>query len=173
MLANCSLVLIAALLFFLLFSPSFSQSTQSESGGIVISSESQLLEDITLAPCKNQSRLSAVESLFEKLGAPPAELAIEKLGGVENLTLKVAGKSSEIILVGAHYDKVQNGCGAVDNWSGIVAIGHIYHSLKNLHLNKTIIFVAFGREEEGLLGSKAMAKRKDPDFAVLRDGKYR
>lgn len=95
------------------------------------------------------------------MGAPPAAITIEKFDKVENLILKLNGKSSETIVIGAHYDKVKNGCGAIDNWSGIVTIAHLYRSLKNLQLNKTLIFAAFGREEEGLLGSKAMVKQID------------
>jgi Zn-dependent M28 family amino/carboxypeptidase len=50
------------------------------------------------------------------------------------------------------------GCGALDNWTGIVTVGHLYKSLRNVLLQKTILFVAFGREEKGLIGSHAMVE---------------
>jgi len=45
----------------------------------------------------------------------------------------------------------------MDNWTGIVIMAHLYKTLKNLHTIKTYKFVAFGKEEQGLIGSKAMA----------------
>lgn len=39
-----------------------------------------------------------------------------------------------------------------------MALAHIYKSFKDVTPEKTLIFVAFGKEEKGLLGSKAMVK---------------
>src|SRR4030095_6437012 len=66
--------------------------------------------------------------------------------------------TDEKIIVGAHYDKVADGCGAIDNWTGIVAMAHLYKTLKEIPLNKTVWFVAFGKEEKGLIGSRAMTE---------------
>jgi Zn-dependent M28 family amino/carboxypeptidase len=162
MFSICLRILTGSLLSFLLFSPSLSQpQTSGSDGEVLISTADQLTNDVALAPCEKEARLEAVKTLFEKLGAPAAELLVEKLDNVENLTVKLTGRSPEIIVIGAHYDKVKDGCGAIDNWSGIVTIAHLYRSVKNLKLNKTLIFAAFGREEEGLLGSKALVKRID------------
>jgi Zn-dependent M28 family amino/carboxypeptidase len=107
-------------------------------------------------PCKNEARLSAVNALFEKMGAEPSQITVAKYANVENLIVGKPGATEEKIIVGAHYDKVSAGCGAVDNWSGIVVLAHLYRTFKQVPLNKTLIIVAFGKEEEGLLGSKAM-----------------
>lgn len=109
-------------------------------------------------PCKNKDRLSAVKALFEKMGAAPAEIQVDNAKGVENVIIRKAGVSPETIIIGAHYDKTADGCGAIDNWSGVVSIAHLYRTVKDLPMQKTILFVAFGREEEGLIGSKRMAK---------------
>ena len=111
--------------------------------------------DLEAVPCKDGDRLSAVRALFEKMGVPPSDLSIETNKVVSNLIVTRRGASDERIVVGAHYDKTLKGCGAIDNWTGIVAIAHIYKALKTVPLNKTLVFVAFGKEEEGLLGSKA------------------
>jgi acetylornithine deacetylase/succinyl-diaminopimelate desuccinylase-like protein len=142
----------------------------SNSGGqearLVISTEEETAREIAATPCKDGERLKAVKALFVKNGAVPEEVLIEKLDGVENLVIRKQGKSEETIVVGAHYDKTIDGCGAVDNWTGIVALAHIYRSLKNVSLQKSVIFVAFGKEEQGLLGSKAMVRRiKDEELA--------
>jgi hypothetical protein len=124
---------------------------------LIISTEDETTEDVAKAPCKESERLKGVVSLFNKMGAASEEVIIEKRDGVENVVVRKQGQAQGIIVVGAHYDKTPAGCGAIDNWTGIVAITHIYRSLKDVPLQKTLIFVAFGREEEGLLGSKAMA----------------
>ena len=73
---------------------------------------------------------------------------------------------NEIVVVGAHYDKASKGCGAVDNWTGIVILAHLYRTMRVSAPSKTILFVAFGREEDGLVGSRAMVNaidKKDRD----------
>lgn len=136
------------------------QATLVSTPSLVFSTPEQMQEDILAVPCKDNERLNGVKTLFEKMGAPAEDISIEKIKDVENIIIRKAGKTAdEKIIIGAHYDLAGEGsCGAVDNWTGIVAIAHIYKTLKNLPLNKTILFVGFGKEEKGLVGSKAMAK---------------
>jgi Zn-dependent M28 family amino/carboxypeptidase len=116
--------------------------------------------------CKNDKREPAVRALFEKMGAAASDITVEKFGGVENLVIRKAGTTAETVIIGAHYDKVPDGCGAIDNWSGIVALAHLYRSLRNLRMSKTLLFVAFGKEEQGLLGSHAMVKAMSKEQAA-------
>ena len=127
-----------------------------------LSTVEQIKEDIDAVPCKgNSERLKAVKALFEKMEAPASDISVEKTANTENIVIRKPGRSSGLIVIGAHYDKVQYGCGAVDNWTGIVTIAHIYTTIKDLPLKKTVLFVGFGREEEGLIGSKDMVKAID------------
>lgn len=82
---------------------------------------------------------------------------------MENVVLRKQGSTPELVVIGAHYDKVSYGCGAVDNWTGIVAIAHIYRTIKDVPLKKSVLFVGFGREEEGLIGSREMVKAISKD----------
>ena len=125
-----------------------------------ISTPEEIKTEFASVPCKNEERLGAVKALFEKMGAKPEEITVEKFKNAENLVIRLAGsdESSEKIVVGAHYDKTPDGCGAVDNWTGIVVMTHIYRAMKSLPIKKTILFVAFGNEEKGLYGSSAMVK---------------
>jgi len=91
------------------------------------------------------------------MGASPEEISIEKVKDAENLVVTRKGTEPGKIVIGAHYDFVDEGCGAVDNWTGIVAIAHAYRSVRQLGAKKTVIFAAFGNEEKGLYGSKGMA----------------
>lgn len=127
------------------------------------STQEQIKADLQSVPCKNEDRLSAVKSLFEKMGAGLSEISVDKYRNVENLVITKPGASTEKIIIGAHYDKVSLGCGAIDNWTGIVAMAHIYKTLKPVSLNKTLLFVAFGKEESGLVGSAAMAQGIDKE----------
>lgn len=125
---------------------------------LTVSTQQEISSDVARVPCKNSERLNAVRSLFVKNGAREDEIAVEKVSGVENLIVRKTGKSRETIVVGAHYDKAGDGCGAIDNWTGIVALVHIFRSFKNYPIDKSMIFVAFGQEEHGLSGSRAMVK---------------
>ncbi len=149
---------ICAILVFLLFIP-LSSVAQDETENLVrISTSEEIKSEFESVPCKDKDRLKAVKALFEKMGAQPDEIKIEKFRDVENLMISKPGveTANEKIVIGAHYDKTVDGCGAIDNWTGIVAIAHAYRSLKDAQLKKTVIFVAFGKEEKGLIGSTAM-----------------
>jgi len=144
--------------FLLWSSVSITTGSPVQTPKLTVSTQQELAVDVELAPCKNKERLNAVKSLFIKNGANEDEIAVEKLSGVENLIVRKKGKSTETILVGAHYDKVSDGCGAIDNWTGIVALAHIFKSFKDYPIEKSMIFVAFGKEESGLEGSRALVK---------------
>lgn len=143
----------ATLIFFLASIP-----TGAQDSSIKLSTPEQIKEDFSAVPCEDKKRLEAVKSLFERAGVPSAEVMIDDHKEVQNFVVTRKGESSEKIVLGAHYDKVSNGCGAVDNWTGVVTLSHLYRSLKDVSLKKTLVFVAFGKEERGLVGSRAMTK---------------
>lgn len=123
-----------------------------------ISTIDEIKEDIKANVCKNDERLEAVKKLFVKMGAPDEAIKIEKIKNAENLIVTHKGKSEETIIVGAHFDKVADGCGALDNWTGIVILANLYRTLRAFDTNKNFVFVAFGKEELGLIGSEEMAR---------------
>lgn len=105
------------------------------------------------------------------MGAPESEITVPNLKDIENVVVTKKGKTEETVIVGAHYDKTETGCGAIDNWTGIVILANLYRTVKNLTTQKTYIFVAFDKEEMGLLGSEAMAKEipkeKRKDYCAM------
>ncbi|MDQ2855783.1 MAG: M28 family metallopeptidase [Acidobacteriota bacterium] len=128
-----------------------------------LSTPASIESEFTAVPCNIDERMTAVKALFQRMGATETEGMVVKYKHAENFVLRKPGASAETIIVGAHYDKVPAGCGAIDNWTGIVAIAHLYRSLKDAPLQKTVLFVAFGNEEQGLLGSRAMASAIEKD----------
>jgi hypothetical protein len=134
----------------------FCRTAQAQQQGILISTPEEIAQSFVQVSCRNKDRLDSTRALFERMQAPHSEISIEKSSGVENLVVRQQGTSEERIVIGAHYDLAELGCGAVDNWSGIVAVAHLYRTIRSLKTRKTVWFVAFGQEEKGLIGSKAM-----------------
>ncbi len=162
------MLIITILILHILSTPQFGLDLQEQSDRQArrpnFSTPEQIKEDIDAVPCKgNSERLQAVKALFEKMGATASDISIEKTKNTENIIIRKQGASSELIVIGAHYDKVSAGCGAVDNWTGIVSIAHIYKTIRDQSLKKSVMFVGFGKEEEGLIGSADLVRAIDKD----------
>ena len=72
----------------------------------------------------------------------------------------IEGKSSEIIIAGAHHDTVYQGEGAVDDTSGVATVLEMARQLAEIvnesgKPERTIQFCTWGGEDEGLWGSRA------------------
>lgn len=152
---------LAALVFFITAIPTVAQESNFK-----VSTPEEIKEEFTNVPCEDKKRLDAVKSLFERAGVPSSEVTIDKHKDVENFVWTRKGESSEKIVIGAHYDKVVEGCGALDNWTGVVTLAHLYRTLKDIPLKKTLVIVAFGKEEKGLIGSRAMTSAIAKDQAA-------
>ncbi len=63
------------------------------------------------------------------------------------------GRSDRVIIVGAHFDRVADGDGVVDNWSGASLLPSLYEAVKLEPRRHTYIFVGFTDGEEGEVGS--------------------
>jgi len=133
-----------------------------------LATEDEIKTDVALAPCKNSERLAAVEKLFRSQGATDADIQVIEKKGTKNLVVTKKGTADGTIIVGAHWDKVSDGCGAIDNWTGIVDIAHLYGTLRSHETKKTFEFIAFDREEEGLIGSGVFVSQiPKPDRAGI------
>jgi len=77
---------------------------------------------------------------------------------VEATHLGTDPKYDEEIIFNAHYDSVRNTVGASDDGSGTVGVLAAAYVLSQYNFKRTIRFVTFSGEEEGLLGSHAYAK---------------
>src|SRR5262252_5412217 len=69
-----------------------------------LSTPEEIQSEFDSVPCKNGDRLNAVKALFEKMGAKPEEVTIEKVRGVENVVIRkaAANDTPEKIVIGAH-----------------------------------------------------------------------
>lgn len=130
---------------------------------ITLSSKEDVAASVASVPCPQNERLEGVRRLFREAGAADDEIQIEKFDKdkIANVVVRKKGATDETIVVGAHYDRTNMGCGAVDNWTGVTILAHIYKTLRPLNTKKSYVFVAFDREEEGLRGSREMIKAWD------------
>lgn len=65
-----------------------------------------------------------------------------------------ADKRIPAILMGAHFDTVENSSGADDNATGVAALFEIARIVRDFDVERRIAFAAFDLEEEGKLGSQ-------------------
>jgi hypothetical protein len=82
----------------------------------------------------------------------------------DNVEAEIAGRSREIVIVGAHYDSVAGTTGADDNASGVAALLALARAFSGKKPDKTLRFVAFANEEPpyfqtASMGSVVYAKR--------------
>ena len=104
---------------------------------------------------KNADRQQRLKDYFVQAGCsgPALEIDHPKRSKFGNVICTLNGDSSQQILVGAHFDHVSSGSGAVDNWSGASLLPSLYQSLATGSRKHTFVFVGFFGEEEGLVGS--------------------
>jgi carboxypeptidase Q len=80
-----------------------------------------------------------------------------------------ASKPDEVVLIGGHIDSWDLGTGATDNGTGIMAVLEAARALKAVGVKprRTIRFVLFSGEEEGLHGSRAYVKAHEKDMPKI------
>jgi carboxypeptidase Q len=82
---------------------------------------------------------------------------------VPNVVAEIPGREhpDEVVIIGAHLDSWQPGTGAQDNGTGAASVLEAARAIQSLDRppRRTIRFILFGGEEEGLLGSNAYVNR--------------
>src|SRR5437660_870655 len=79
------------------------------------------------------------------------------------------GSSDKVIIVGAHFDRVSEGDGVVDNWSGASLLPSLYEAVKIEPRKHTYIFIGFTDEEQGEVGSHFYARQMTRDQVAAAD----
>jgi peptidase M28-like protein len=78
--------------------------------------------------------------------------------------------SDTAVLIGAHYDSVPGTPGADDNASGVAALLECARLMVSQGHSQTAAFVAFNREEDGLLGSADFVENYLPNTSLNLEG---
>ncbi len=108
-------------------------------------------------------------------GAVKVQLAFEnrirKDVKVPNVIAEIPGRElpNEVVIIGAHMDSWQAGTGAQDNGTGVATVLEVARAIKALPQppRRTIRFILFGGEEEGLLGSTAYVRAHQADMKSI------
>ncbi len=90
---------------------------------------------------------------------------------VYNTVAEIPGveKAEEMVILGAHIDSWDLGTGATDDGTGVAAVLEAARALKAVGIQpkRTIRFVLFSGEEQGLHGSKAYVKAHEPELPKI------
>src|SRR5437667_6099394 len=83
--------------------------------------------------------------------------------------IRGSGKPDEVVILGAHLDSWDLGTGSTDNGTGSMAVLEAARALAKLGLKpkRTIRFVLFTGEEEGLVGSKRYVEAHKNDLEKI------
>lgn len=102
-------------------------------------------------------RLAIIQYLVDAGLQPVDEPFASKAGPGRNLLAPVSGASGlPLLMLGAHFDKVDVGNGAIDNASGSAVVLSLARRFKQAPLAHHRVAVAFwDQEEKGLLGASA------------------
>jgi hypothetical protein len=98
-----------------------------------------------------KERQLRIEQLFREVGCETALQPVDKKSA--NVICDLPGEMPDPIVVGAHFDFVDEGQGIVDDWSGASLLVSLYQTLKTSVRKHSYEFVAFAGEERGLKGS--------------------
>ena len=111
----------------------------------------------TVSP-KDSEREAELKSLFQEAGCGAIDEQVVARKDPPNITCTLPGMTESLILVGAHSDHVEQGLGAVDDWSGASLLPSLFQALKDSPRKHTFAFIGFTDEEKGLVGSNFYVK---------------
>ncbi len=103
----------------------------------------------------NAQRADAIRTLFMEAGCGASLTEqVVKDSKLPNFICTLAGSTDRQVVVTAHYDKVEAGEGAVDNWSGAAILSSLYQSLSAVPRTLTFVFLATTDAEKRLVGAR-------------------
>jgi alkaline phosphatase isozyme conversion protein len=136
--------------------------SSSPYGGVAHATAKVLARSVGARPADSWGEIHARESItsaFQQYGYfPLLQEFITTADGRRvhsaNVIAVKEGDSAKRLVVGAHYDSAAVGKGYTDNATGVGLMLEVAARIKKMPTPYTVIFVAFGAEEEGQLGSQ-------------------
>ncbi len=124
----------------------------------------EITEGIRLTDRNTLTSRSLVRSFLiselEKIGLTALKQIYSDEGQNVYAVLEATKNSDEYLILGAHFDSVQDCPGADDNASGVTLLTAVARSAAGItNRSKNIIFVYFDEEETGLKGSEKFAEK--------------
>ncbi len=105
----------------------------------------------------NSVKISNTElnKIWDKTGSNTIVPASNKKYDVKNVVGSITGQSeeAETFMISAHYDSYPGSLGMDDNGSGVIGLLEAMRVLSQYNFAHSIKFIAFDKEEDGLIGS--------------------
>lgn len=119
----------------------------------------------------NKQREGTLKQLFIDAGCNDQHLSEQPVKGskLPNVICLLPGSSGRVIIVGAHFDRVPEGDGVVDNWSGASLLPSLYEAVKKEPRKHTYVFIGFTDEEQGEVGSRFYARQMTKEQIAITD----
>lgn len=119
----------------------------------------------------NREREAMLKQMFADAGCDDQHLSEQQVKGskLPNVICILPGSSDKVIIVGAHFDRVSDGDGVVDNWSGASLLASLYEAVKIESRKHTYIFIGFTDEEKGEVGSRFYVRQMTKEQVVATD----
>jgi hypothetical protein len=119
----------------------------------------------------NKEREATLKAMFAEAGCDDQHVSEQQVKGskLPNVICFLPGSSDKVIIVGAHFDRVSDGDGVVDNWSGASLLPSLYEAVKIESRKHTFIFIGFTDEEKGLIGSRFYARQMTKDQVAVTE----
>ena len=115
-----------------------------------------VLERMKNIPETNAARALKLKELFSDAGCNGNSLMEQKVDGVDspNVICRLGTDESDMVIVGAHYDRNSSAQRPLDNWSGAAILPALYQSLKSRKRNHSFVFVAFADSGPNPVGAE-------------------
>ncbi len=122
-------------------------------------------------PQTNTIRLAQLKQTFSDLQCKGGDLREQQADEGKNLLCTLPGKSTDTILVLAHYEHEGKGMGAIDNWSGAIMLPFLYHALTAVPRQQTFMLAALYGADGGkvLLHSMTHTQRHSLKAVIALD----
>jgi len=119
----------------------------------------------------NAQREATLKHMFTEAGCDDQHLSEQTVKGskLPNVICTLPGTSGKVIIVGAHFDRVSEGDGVVDNWSGSSLLPSLFEAVKQIPREHTFIFIAFTDEERGEVGSHSYVRQMTKEQVSATD----
>ena len=118
----------------------------------------------------NKQREATLKQIFADAGCDQhISEQVVKGSRLPNVICLLPGNSDRVIIVGAHFDRVSQGDGVVDNWSGASLLPSLYEAIKKDPRRHSYIFIGFTDEEQGEVGSRFYARQMTKEQIASTD----
>jgi Zn-dependent M28 family amino/carboxypeptidase len=119
----------------------------------------------------NKQREATLKQMFAEAGCDDQHLSEQSVKGskLPNVICFLPGSSNKLIIVGAHFDRVSQGDGVVDNWSGASLLPSLYEAVKAESREHSYVFIGFTDEEQGEVGSRFYARQMTTEQVAATD----